>query len=56
MHYNLTITEKISTNNLNQDNVYETPVLILMDLSHEGVLCASNEFDIDGYEEKLFEW
>lgn len=47
---------KTKNNNLSPEKTYETPASILLDLSHEGVLCASNEFDIDGYEEKLFEW
>ena len=47
---------KTRNNNLGPEEIYETPVIILMDLSHEGLLCASNEYDIDGYEEKLFEW
>lgn len=47
---------KTKNNNLNPEKIYEAPVTILMDLSHEGVLCASNEYDIDEYEEKLFEW
>ena len=47
---------KTKINNSSPEKTSETPASTLLDLSHEGVLCASNEYDIDGYEEKLFEW
>lgn len=47
---------KAKNNNLSPEKTYETPASILLDLSHEGVLCASIEYGIDDYEEKLFEW
>ena len=47
---------KTKNNNLSPEKTYETPASILLDLSHEGMLCASNEYDNKGYDEVVFEW